>query len=414
MNFAVWINDLSSTGLKWFATLLLVFMAIIYVICEVVFVQYTWSAYVKAFAEAGMVGALADWFAVVALFRHPLGIPIPHTNLIESSKNKIGDNLGNFVISNFLTTAALKPRLEKLQVAARLGKWLLIDKNTKKITQELLRILKEGLAKFNNDDITGIIYKQATSLVDKIPVNKLVADGLEKVLNESLHQDWLTTIATHLRDFLDENRDMVREKVKQESYFLIPGFVDNMIAEKITNAGIQYMQDIITDKNHRARVQITAKLRHIAADIKEGGEWSSKLDAVKTQLLSPQHLHDYSGMLWQYIKKQIEHDLEQPQSGIGQYLDKVLHDMGDSLANDAVRQERIDKFVQVQAFKLIIKYKETAGEMISQTVANWPSRELSQKLELEVGKDLQYIRVNGTLVGGMVGLVIYTLTQLLH
>jgi len=119
-------------------------------------------------------------------------------------------------------------------------------------------------------------------------------------------------------------------------------------------------------------------------------------------------------MLWQYIKKQIENDLEQPQSGIGNYIGKVLHDIADSLANDAVRQERIDKFVQVQAFRLIIKYKVEAADMISQTVANWPSRELSQKLELEVGKDLQYIRVNGTLVGGMVGLVIYTLTQLLH
>ena len=399
---------------KWFATMLLVFMAIIYVICEVIFTQYVWSGYVKAFAEAGMIGALADWFAVVALFRHPLGIPIPHTNLIETSKKKIGDNLGNFVISNFLTTAALKPRLEKLQVASRLGNWLLIDKNTVRVTQEIVRILKEGLTKFNNDDITGIIYKQATALVDKIPVNKLVADGLEKIVNEDLHQDWLSIIALHLRNFLDENRDMVREKVKQESYFLIPGFVDNIIAEKITNAGIQYMQDIITNKDHHARTQITTKLRYIAGDIKEGGEWASKLDAVKTQLLSPENLHDYSGMLWQYIKKQIENDLEQPQSGIGNYIGKVLHDIADSLANDAVRQERIDKFVQVQAFRLIIKYKVEAADMISQTVANWPSRELSRKLELEVGKDLQYIRVNGTLVGGMVGLVIYTLTQLLH
>jgi uncharacterized membrane-anchored protein YjiN (DUF445 family) len=399
---------------KWFATLLLVFMAIIYVICEVIFAQYTWSAYVKAFAEAGMVGALADWFAVVALFRHPLGIPIPHTNLIESSKRKIGDNLGNFVINNFLTTAALKPRIEKLKVASRLGNWLLIDKNTKKVTQELLRILKEGLAKFNNDDITAIIHKQAIALVDKIPVNKLVADGLEKILNENLHQDWLSTIAIHLRNFLDENREMVREKVKQESYFLIPGFVDNIIAEKITNAGIQYMQDIVSNKDHHARIQITTKLRNITSDIKEGGEWAAKLAAVKTQLLSVENLHEYSGMLWLYIKKQIENDLEQPQSAIGQYIDKVLHDIGNSLTNDTVRQERIDKFIQVQAFKLIIKYKETAADMISQTVANWPSRELSQKLELEVGKDLQYIRVNGTLVGGMVGLLIYTLTKLLH
>ncbi|MES1214117.1 MAG: DUF445 family protein [Bacteroidota bacterium] len=399
---------------KWFATMLLFFMAIVYIVCEVFFTEQSWAGYVKAFAEAAMVGALADWFAVTALFKHPLGLPIPHTNLIESGKKRIGDNLGGFVINNFLTTAAIKPRLEKLKVASRLGNWLLNDKNRNKLMQEILRIIKEGLLKLNDNDITNIIQKQAATLIDKIPVNKLVGEGLEKVIDENMHQDWFTTIALHLRDFLDENRDMVKQKVKEESHFLIPGFVDNMIAEKITNAGIKYMTEFAENKNHRARKQITGKIKLIAGDIKEGGEWSVKLNALKNQLLSPAHLQDYSGVLWQYIKKQIEKDLEQPQSAIGQYLDKILFDMGNSLANDAARQQRIDTFVQVQAFKLIIKYKESAGEMISNTVANWPSRELSQKLELEVGKDLQYIRVNGTLVGGMVGLIIYSLTELLH
>ena len=150
----------------------------------------------------------------------------------------------------------------------------------------------------------------------------------------------------------------------------------------------------------------------IARDIREGGEWSNRLNSLKDQFLSPQYLKDYSGILWQYIKKQIQQDLERPGSAIGKYLDKTLYEIGDSLANNVSRQQRIDKFVQIQAFKLIMKYKQSAGEMISHTVTNWPSRELSNKLELEVGKDLQYIRVNGTLVGGMVGLLIYTLTRL--
>ena len=397
---------------KWFATLLLFFMAVVYVVCEIFFAGQTWAGYVKAFAEAAMVGALADWFAVTALFRHPLGLPIPHTNLIESGKKRIGDNLGDFVINNFLTTTAIKPRLEKLHIASRLGNWLLQDKNRGKLLQEILRIVKEGLLKLDDESITRIIQKQASGLIDKIPVNNLVADALGKIIDENMHQDWFTTIAFHLRNFLDENRDMVKQKVKEESYFLIPGFVDNMIAEKITNGGIRYMTEFAENKNHPARKQITEKLKIIAKDIKEGGDWSVKLNTLKNQLLSPQNLQDYSGVLWQYIKRQIEQDIEQPQSAIGQYLGKILYDTGESLANDTVRQERIDKFVQVQAFKLIIKYKESAGEMISHTVANWPSRELSQKLELEVGKDLQYIRVNGTLVGGMVGLLIYTLTRL--
>ena len=397
---------------KWFAGLLLLFMAVVYIICEIFFPADIWSGYVKAFSEAAMVGALADWFAVTALFRHPLGLPIPHTNLIESGKKRIGENLGDFVINNFLTTAAIKPRLEKLQVAARLGNWLTYDKNRKKVMDEILRIISEAISNLDDDEISAIIQKQAVGLIDKVPINKLAGEGLEKLINENMHHDWFTILALRLRDFLDENRDAIKQKVKEESYFLIPGFVDNMIAAKITNAGLQYLSDFADNKDHPARMQIADKLRMIARDIREGGEWSNRLNNLKDQFLSPQYLKDYSGILWQYIKKQIQQDLERPGSAIGKYLDKTLYEIGDSLANNVSRQERIDKFVQIQAFKLIMKYKQSAGEMISHTVTNWPSRELSNKLELEVGKDLQYIRVNGTLVGGMVGLLIYTLTRL--
>jgi len=397
---------------KWFASLLLLFMAAVYIICEIFFPADIWSGYVKAFSEAAMVGALADWFAVTALFRHPLGLPIPHTNLIESGKKRIGENLGDFVINNFLTTSAIKPRLEKLQVASRLGNWLTTDKNRKKVMDEILRIISEAISNMDDDEISAIIQKQAGGLIDKIPINKLAGEGLEKLINENMHQDWFTILALRLRDFLDENRDAIKQKVKEESYFLIPGFVDNMIAAKITNAGLQYLSDFADNKDHPARMQIADKLRMIARDIREGGEWSNRLNSLKDQFLSPQYLKDYSGILWGYIKKQIQQDLERPGSAIGKYLDKTLYEIGDSLANNVSRQERIDKFVQIQAFKLIMKYKQSAGEMISHTVTNWPSRELSNKLELEVGKDLQYIRVNGTLVGGMVGLLIYTLTRL--
>ena len=280
-----------------------------------------------------------------------------------------------------------------------------------KVTIELVRILKEGLSKFDDEDITRIIYTQASALVDKIPVHKLAGEGLAKVVNENMHQDWITTLATYLGKFLYDNHEMIKQKVKEESHFLIPGFVDNLIAEKITNGGIRYMEEIAGDNDHPVRKKLGDKLQEIATDIKQGGPWADRLNNLKDELLSPQHLADYSGTVWQYIKKQIEQDLDKPSSGIAKYIDKVLNDMGDSLTNDIVRQQRIDQFVQIQAFKLLIKYRHTAGEMISQTVANWPSRQLSEKLELEVGKDLQYIRINGTLVGGTVGLLIYLLTK---
>jgi uncharacterized membrane-anchored protein YjiN (DUF445 family) len=398
---------------KWFATMLFLIMAVTYTVCEVFFKHANWAGYVKAFSEAAMVGALADWFAVVALFRHPLGIPIPHTDLIESSKKKIGNNLGNFVTDNFLTPSAIRPRLEKLHIAERLGQWLLVDRNRKTASYEILRIAKEAVDRLDDNDIIRIIHTQAVALVDKMPVHKVAGDALAKIVAENMHQDWITTLTGYLGEFLSDNRDLVKHKVKQESHFLIPGFVDNLIAEKITNGGIRYMKEITTDLEHPVRKQIGVKLASIARDIQEGGAWATRLENLKDELLSPEHLKEYSTTVWTYIRKNITEDLNSPDSGIAAYTDKILKDMGVSLTTDLDRQKRIDNFVQAQAFKLIMSYKKNAGEMISSTVANWPSRQLSEKLELEVGKDLQFIRINGTLVGGTVGLVIYILTKLL-
>jgi len=398
---------------KWFATSLVLIMAVIYITCELFFKHQSWAGYVKAFAEAAMVGALADWFAVVALFRHPFGIPIPHTNLIETSKGRIGDNLGSFVTENFLTASTIKPRLEKLAIAKTIGEWMVVDKNSSKVTAEIMRILKEGVAKLNDDEMTRIITHEANALTDKIQVHKLLGDGLQKIIDEEVHQDWLTVLATNLGDFLEKNRDSVRQKVKDESHFLIPGFVDNLIAEKITNGGIRYMNEIASDIKHPARANITIKLREIATDMQNGGEWATRISRLKHELLSPAHIADYSKMMWVYIKKQLQTDLDRPDSGIGGYIGNALKEAANSLINDPKRQQQIDNFIQVQAFRLIMKYKYAAGELISQTVANWPSKQLSEKLELEVGKDLQFIRINGTLVGGTVGLLIYILTELL-
>ncbi|HEV7782767.1 MAG TPA: DUF445 family protein [Chitinophagaceae bacterium] len=398
---------------KWFATMLFLFMAAVYVLCEVFFKYDNWAGYVKAFSEAAMVGALADWFAVVALFRHPLGIPIPHTNLIESSKKKIGNNLGTFVTDNFLTPSAIRPRLANLHIAERLGQWLLIDRNRNKASAEILRIAKEAIDRLDDADISRIIYTQVAGLVEKIPVHKLAGEGLGKIVHDNMHQDWITTLSAYLGDFLAENKELVKEQVKKESHFLIPGFVDKAIAEKITNGGIRYLKQIETDPAHPVRKQITIKLAEIAADIQQGGAWATRLENVKNELLSPAHLEEYSGTAWKYIRKKITDDLNDPASGIAAYMNKILRDMGVSLTTDTARKERIDQFVQTQAFKLIMTYKKTVGEMISQTVANWPAKQLSEKLELEVGPDLQFIRINGTLVGGTVGLLIFLVTKLL-
>lgn len=399
---------------KWIATSLFFLMVVIYIACETLLSRYNFAGYLKAFAEAGMVGALADWFAVTALFRHPLGLPIPHTNLIAGSKQKIGNNLGQFVTDNFLTEATLQPRLQKLAIAEKVGQWLLQENNRLRVLKEITAIIKNIMASIKDADIEKIISEQASALINKIPLNKVASDAIAKIIDENVQQDWITTLAGYLKDFLSENRLLVQKKVREESHFLIPGFVDDIIAEKITNGGIRYMNEIVSNLNHPARTQITGKLKDIAADIKNGGKWTERLDSLKNNLLSPDQVSQYSTMLWQYLKKQIQDDISKPESGIQNYLNILLKDIAISLTTDTQRQQSINSFIQEQALSLILKYKTAAAELISQTIANWPADELSTKLELEVGKDLQFIRINGTLVGGLVGLIIYCLTQWLQ
>lgn len=396
---------------KIIATSLFVLMAMIYIGTHVFFREASWAPYVRAFSEAAMVGALADWFAVVALFRHPLGLPIPHTNLIENSKARIGDNLGHFVTENFLNPVIVRPRLEQLRIAESLGHWLARPANRNMLLTEMLRIVKDGLRQLNDKEMELLIARKADELLQVISLNKLAGSTLENIVHHGLHEEWIQLLAKSIGDFIEENADLVKDKVKSGSHFLVPGFVNNIIAAKITKGTITYFHDLATEKDHPQRKQITGKLIDIAADMKVNPKWALNLQSLKDQLFPVRKMEAYAGMLWQYLKDRINKDLSMPGSGISNYLDKTISGLATELITDREKQKRIDRFIQVQAFKLILRHRHEVAALISTTVGNWKGRELSDKLELEVGKDLQFIRLNGTLVGGLVGLLIYILTQ---
>src|SRR5690606_5618358 len=188
-------------------------------------------------------------------------------------------------------------------------------------------------------------------------------------------------------------------------------FVDNLIAAKITSGAIRYFQEIANEPDHHLRSQISDKFLELAGDIRRSSKWETEFNALKNKLLPEIRLHEYSVMIWTYIKKQLINDLSDKNSGIRNYLDKVITDISNALLTDKDRKEKTDRFVQLQAYKLVMRHKFQVSQLISNTIGNWKGRELSDKLELEVGKDLQFIRLNGTLVGGLVGLIIHTITH---
>ncbi len=398
---------------KAFATGLFILMAVIFIVTTIL--QKTndshWIGYVRAFSEAAMVGALADWFAVTALFHYPLGLKIPHTNLIQNSKERIGDNLGNFVVDNFLAPQNIRPYIQKIQVSKIAGEWLSKDRNQEMLIQEGSAIILDILQKLGNESVEKFIGQKLVEMGDQLRFDQILGNGIEYLIENGEHQKLITQISAQLKVYIVEHDEMVRDRVKKESYSLIPKFVDNAIADKIVSGLASYFEDIEIQNDHEIRNEITQKLVKFSSELKEGKQHHEALQNIKSYFLTEQKVQQYASDIWRTIKKSLVDELNLPNSSIKAYLKRNIGEWANNLQHDEVLQKKIDSWIRTTAYKYILKNTHQFGNLISSTVGNWEGKELSEKLELEVGKDLQFIRVNGTIVGGLVGLLIYTITH---
>ncbi|KPH11577.1 DUF445 domain-containing protein [Chryseobacterium sp. ERMR1:04] len=398
---------------KAFATGLFVLMAIVFIITTILQKSNDshWIGYVRAFSEAAMVGALADWFAVTALFSHPLGLPIPHTNLIENSKERLGDNLGSFVVSNFLSPQNIRPYIQKLKVSNFVGEWLTKEKNQEILIKNLSDIVLDILNKLDDSTVSSFISKKVSEMTDDIKLNKIIGNGINYLLDKNDHQRIITNLSKQIKDYIIENDEMIQNRVKEGSYSFIPSFVDNKIADKIASGLADFFKEVEEDPQHDIRALITKKIYEFSTDLKEDPKWEDEFKDIKNNFLKNDKLDEYSNDIWFSIKKTLVKELQDNGSSLKNYLSKNLNEFSQNLKTDEKLQNKIDHWVRVTAYKYILKNTHQFGNLISSTVGNWKGKELSEKLELEVGKDLQFIRVNGTLVGGLVGLIIYTISN---
>lgn len=398
---------------KAFATGLFLLMAIIFIGTTLLqkTVDSHWVGYFRAFSEAAMVGALADWFAVTALFRHPLGLPIPHTNLIENSKQRLGDNLGSFVVSNFLSPQNIRPYIQKLKISGFAGEWLGKEKNKQILIKNLSDIVLDILNKLDDDAVSEFISKKVQEMTDDIKLNNIVGNGISYIIEKNDHQRIITNLSSQIKNYILENDEMIKERVKKGSYTFIPAFVDNKIADKIATGLSDFFREIEEDPRHEIRGLITQKIHEFSIDLKEDPKWEDEFKSIKNDLLKGDKLKEYSNDIWISIKNTLKNELYEENSSLKNYLSKNLNEFSENLKTDENLQKKIDDWVRVTAYKYILKNTHQFGNLISSTVGNWQGKELSEKLELEVGKDLQFIRVNGTLVGGLVGLIIYTIAH---
>ncbi|MBS1572878.1 MAG: DUF445 domain-containing protein [Bacteroidetes bacterium] len=398
---------------KLLATTLFVFMAIVFVTCTIILKKQNieWLGFVKAFAEAAMIGALADWFAVTALFHHPLGLKIPHTNLIENSKEKIGNNLGQFVVENFLSPKNIRPYIEKLKISELVSNWLSKENNRKIIISESLKIAQDIITQLDDNEITQYLSEKAKSTIDLLDINKYISKGIRYFVDKNEHQPVITQLSEEITKYISNHKNIIREKVQNNSYSFIPKFIDDKIADKITDGLIDFFNEVAMDKQHELRNEITSKIVDFSNRIEKEKYWVDKIDSMKDTLLSSNKINTISQEIWISVKTNFTNEIQNENGFLIKTIDHQLLSISKKLKDDIAFQEKTDNIVKKTAYLYFLRNRDKFGKLISDTVGNWQGKDLSQKLELEVGKDLQFIRINGTLVGGLVGLIIYTIVH---
>lgn len=368
-----------------------------------------WMGFVAAFSEAGMVGALADWFAVTALFRHPLGLPIPHTNLIRKKQKDLGENLGTFVKENFLNPENIRPYIENLDVVKYASNWLIKENNQKILEQETVQFIKKIINNLADDEVESFLSRKSVELLKTINYQKLLSNGILYLVEKNEHNKLLDQILPSLKEYVYESDELIRQRISENRPF-IAFLAGRKISKELTDGFAQFIEEIQADENHFVREKLTKALVNFSINMKTSDSWDQKFSQLKEDLIHQENISFYINDLWMGIKRMLLENIDNPDSVLREYLKKNIKKLAENLINDPTLGLRINHWIRHFGYQMILKNREEVEKLISSTVSGWEGKELSRKLELEVGKDLQYIRINGTLVGGLVGLLIYTIT----
>lgn len=392
---------------------LLLVAAAVFVVCRVVGGGRGAWGYLQAAAEASMVGGLADWFAVTALFRHPLRLPIPHTAIIPRKKDQIGAGLAGFVNEYFLTQEVVSERVAAAEVPRRTGEWLADPAHARQVAAELSAAVGGLSSVLHDDELRVAVANFADKRLREFDVAPLLARVIELVCDSGQHQQLLSAALRGLIRFLDANRAVFRQRLAHESPEWVPEWVDDRVFARGFTAVQSFLADICLDDTHDLRATYDAQLRAFAARLRDDPAQAERLEQAKRELLDHPEVRAYLTTLWGYLKSRILDGAADPDSDLRRSVQSLTVRAGQALRDDPAIAARVDAAVQRVVAHVVTHYADDLTAVISTTVARWDSAETSRRLELQVGRDLQFIRINGTVVGALAGVVIYALSRLL-
>jgi uncharacterized membrane-anchored protein YjiN (DUF445 family) len=372
-----------------------------------------WAGYVKASAEAGMVGALADWFAVTALFRHPLGIRIPHTAIIPTRKDALGNSLGEFVGTNFLAEHVVRERLRRIGVAKRLGGWVAEPGNAERVTAELATVVRGAVTVLRDEDVQAVMEQAVVRRVVEVPWGPPLGKLLAGVFADGSHHKLVDLMCDRAYEWVKANHNTVLRVVSDRAPSWSPRFVDSMVADKVYGEVLSFAWLVKTDPNHPMRLAVDKFLAEFAADLQTDPATMERADQIKQQILEHREVQNVIGSAWATAKGMLLDAAEDPSSELRKRVREGLISLGRRLSDDDTLREKVDNWVESAAAYVVLNYRDEITTLITDTVGRWDAEETSRKIELQVGRDLQFIRINGTVVGALAGLLIYTVAQLI-
>jgi len=390
------------------ATLLLVFMTLIFIVTSLT--PWPWLGYVRAFAEAAMVGACADWFAVVALFRRPFGLPIPHTGIVPHNKDRIGAALGRFMSANFLSPSVLARRLEKIDAVEFLVDWLGHPGNARRIAEQASLFLSTAIGALPREPLVDWLTKAALRGIDAVPAAPLASRLLAVLWARGETQALLDSAIAYAEASLIRHKDFIRASVAQKSSRFIPKWVDNMLADRVIN-GLQSSLAEMRKPHHPWRLDIRRAVETLIFDLANDPEMLARGEAMKHEMLASPLFVAQVHEVCDNLQTQANENLSAHSAMVSEGLEFALLAVGRWLREDPKIRAQLNRWGRRTALRALSPRRAEIGAYIAGVVQNWDATTLVNRLELQVGRDLQYIRINGTLVGGLVGLIIFIFSK---
>ena len=396
---------------KWLASSMLLAMLGLLALSAAYRDAHPWLDWVHAFAEAAAVGAIADWFAVTALFRHPLGLPIPHTAIIPKNKDEIGTSLGQFVEHNFLTPDNVIRKLEQRNLARAGADWLAVPEHSEQVAKRVCAQIPLLLEKLEDKDLQRLLDRAITPQLERLDLARVAGEALDMLTADSRHQALLDQGLKALDVWLSDNRLLIQAKFSETSKYT-PVVLDNYIANRFVDGVLSLLHEVAANPQHELRSRFDQATREFIGKLKTSPEYQQRGEAIKRDLLTHLRREQYYRELWAALKSRVLADLAGDRSVFREHVAAALMAVANALRDDAALQHKLNGWTLQALEGLMVRHRHQVSLLITDVVKSWDAREVSERVEMEIGKDLQFIRINGTVVGGMVGVLLHGAARL--